>query len=183
MSETIPKIYDFIQYNMRNKNNYAFIDGNNLFLGTQSEGWIINPSLLMDYLTNNLRVKKAFYFIGYIQQNINLYKSLRKAGFILIFKRTKKDNHNSIIGNIDADLVFHAMIKINNYYKAIVISGDDDYYCLLKYLAYRKKLSRILIPCKKDCPKLFKKENLGIYLEYLLNKKDKLKYKDCPIKK
>lgn len=92
---------------MEDKNNYAFIDGNNLFLGTQSEGWIINPTLLMNYLTTYLGVKKAFYFIGYIQQNINLYKSLRKAGFILKFKRTKKDDNNSIIGNVDADLIFH----------------------------------------------------------------------------
>jgi len=167
---------------MRNYNNYAFIDGNNLFLGTQSEGWIINPSLLMSYLTDNLKVRKAFYFMGYIPKNINLYKSLRKAGFILIFKRTKKDDSNCIVGNVDADLVFHALIKINDYYKAIIVSGDDDYYCLLKYLVHNKKLARILIPNKKDCPKIYKKEVLGIYLEYLLNKKDKLKYKDCPIK-
>jgi len=163
-------------------NNYAFIDGNNLFLGTQSEGWIINPLLLMHYLVNKLKVKKAFYFIGYIPQNINLYKSLRKAGFILIFKRIKRDDNNFIVGNIDADLVFHTLIKINDYCKAILVSGDDDYYRLLKYLAHNKKLARILIPSKKDCPKLYKKEKLGIFLEYLLNKKEILKYKDCPIK-
>lgn len=75
------------------------------------------------------------------------------------------------------------MVKINDYNKAIIISGDNDYYCLLKYLAHNKKFSRILIPCKKDCPKLFKNKNLYIYLEYLLKKKDQLKYKDCPIKK
>ena len=164
-------------------NNYAFIDGQNLYLGTQSEGWIINPVLLMDYLVNNIKVKKAFYFIGYIKKNINLYESLRKAGFTLVFKRTKKDGNNFIIGNVDADIVFHSLIKINDYYKAIFVSGDDDYYCLLKYLSYNKKLSRILIPSKKDCPKLYKQQILGIYLEYLLNKKDRLKYRDCSIKR
>ena len=136
----------------------------------------------MNYLTADLGVKKAFYFIGYIPQNMNLYKSLRKAGFTLKFKRTKKDGNNSIIGNVDADLVFNTMLKINDYNKAIIISGDNDYYCLLKYLAHNKKLSKILIPCKRDCPKLFKNENLNLYLEYLLNEKDKLKYKECPKK-
>ena len=164
-------------------NNYAFIDGNNLHLGTQSEGWIIHSKLLRDFLSDNFGVKKAFYFLGYINQNINLYRALRKAGFILVFKRTKINKDNCIIGNVDSDLIFHTLIKINNFYKAIIIAGDDDYYRLLKYLIYYKKLSKILIPSKKDCPKLFKREKLGIYLQYLLNKKDILKYKDCPVKK
>jgi len=167
---------------MKKYNNYAFIDGNNLHLGTQSEGWLTNHKLLFKFLSDNYGVTKAFY-LGYVEQENLLYRLLLRAGFTLIFKRTKRDSNNKIIGNVDAELVFHTIIKIQNYNKAIIVAGDDDYYCLLKYLAYHKKLSKILIPSKKDCPKLFKNSLLSVYLQYLLNKKDEIKHKDCPIKR
>ena len=49
-------------------------------------------------------------------------------------------------GNIDADLVLHTMIEYPNYEKAIVVSGDGDFYGLYEYLQSKNKLGRIVVP-------------------------------------
>ena len=75
--------------------NYAFIDGNNLHLGTQFEGWKPHYGKLRAHLYNRFSIQKAYYFMGYIPNSEsyhNLYHSLLKAGFILKFKRTKTSN-------------------------------------------------------------------------------------------
>jgi uncharacterized LabA/DUF88 family protein len=161
-------------------NNYAFIDGNNLHLGTKSENWLLDYCKFREFLREQHNIDKAFYFLGYINkpQNLNLYHSLRKSGFLLIFKRTKLDSNNEIKGNVDVELVLHTISKLPQYNKAVIIAGDDDYYCVCKYLISKKKLLKILIPSKKDCPKLFKNKIVGTYLSYLKNNRDLLKYKD-----
>ena len=54
-----------------------------------------------------------------------------------------------IKGNVDADLVLHAMIQFSNYEKAVIVSGDGDFYCLIEYLVSRNKLLKIIVPNKK----------------------------------
>lgn len=97
------------------------------------------------YLTDKYNVTKAFLFIGNIPTNADLYKSLQEYGFILIFKpileirgRTK--------GNVDAELVLHAMVEYPNYDKAVIVSGDGDFHCLVKYLKNNGKLLKLMVP-------------------------------------
>ena len=52
-------------------------------------------------------------------------------------------------GNIDADLVLHAMIQYDNYHQAVIVSGDGDFYCLIEYLSKAKKLFKIIVPNRK----------------------------------
>ncbi len=52
-------------------------------------------------------------------------------------------------GNVDAELVLHAMIEYPNYDKAIIVSGDGDFYCLVEYLHEQKKLLKLLTPTRK----------------------------------
>jgi hypothetical protein len=76
------------------KNNYAFIDGQNLNLGIKSQGFDIDYRKLRLYLKNKYYVNTAFMFIGFVEGNQKLYTKLQRAGFILIFKPTiayKKD--------------------------------------------------------------------------------------------
>lgn len=51
-----------------------------------------------------------------------------------------------IKGNIDAELVLWAMKDLNKYDKAIIVSGDGDFYCLVEYLHEQKKLEKLLVP-------------------------------------
>lgn len=166
--------------------NYAFIDGNNLHQGTQVDGWVTDYKKLREYLFSKFSVMKAYYFIGYIPQKNdyhNLYHSLLKSGYILKFKRIKTYNNSDIKGNVDAELITNTLQRIKRFNKAIIVAGDDDYYCLLKYLISENKLLNVVTPNIQRCPRLFKKSLVKDYLFYLYNIKNKIKYKDVPIKK
>lgn len=128
---------------------YAFIDSQNLNLGIRDAGWHLDFTRFLVYLRDKYKVKKAFLFIGYVAGNEALYTSLQKAGYIVIFKPTleyKKGKERFTKGNVDAELVLHSMIEYPNYDKAIVVSGDGDFHCLIEYLDNQKKLKYLLIP-------------------------------------
>jgi uncharacterized LabA/DUF88 family protein len=38
------------------------------------------------------------------------------------------------------------MIEYPNYEKAVIVSGDGDFHCLIKHLRGRKKLEKLIIP-------------------------------------
>src|SRR3989338_4131149 len=143
---------------MKNKeNNYAFIDSQNLNLGVQSLGWKLDFRKFRIYLKEKYGVSTAYLFLGYIQENQDLYSSLQKAGYILVFKPVFSDENGDVKGNFDADLVLQAMIEYSNYDKAIIVSSDGDFYSLVKYLYERKKLKFVVSPYVKTCSKLLKK--------------------------
>ena len=48
------------------KANYAFIDSQNLNLGTQKMGWKMDWKKFREWLKSEYNVEKAFMFIGYI---------------------------------------------------------------------------------------------------------------------
>lgn len=130
---------------------YAFIDSQNLNLGVRSQGWKLDWRKLRQYLRNKYNVTKTYLFIGQVAGNELLYTSLQEAGYILIFKPTleRKESGKVIIkGNVDAELVLHTMIQYKNYDKAIIVSGDGDFHCLIEYLEEKNKLYRILVPNK-----------------------------------
>lgn len=157
------------------ENNYAFIDGQNLNLGIQDLGWKLDFLRFRRYLKEKYSISTAYYFIGYVSGNQDIYSYLQKAGYILIFKPTLPDTDGNIRGNIDADLVLQAMIDIHNYDKAVIVSSDGDFYSLVKYLYSKSKLKCVLSPYKKTCSSLLKKsakekiifmDNLQQKLEY-----------------
>ena len=76
-------------------------------------------------------------------------------------------------GNVDAELVLHTMIEYKNYDKAIIISGDGDFHCLIEYLEQKEKLARILIPNRKAYSQLLWK--FRKYMDYINNLSNKLK--------
>ncbi len=137
----------------RKKNKtYAFIDGNNLYLGAKSQNIKLHYGDLRLYLRNRLSVEKVFLFIGYDPDNASLYKTLQNYGYILIFKPTiayTENGKRTMKGNVDAELVLHsAAIEYDNYDKAIIITSDGDFACLIKYLKENDKLSKIITPTK-----------------------------------
>lgn len=66
--------------------NHAFIDSQNVNLGVQSLGWKLGWRRFRAYLKEKYNVAVAYLFIGYIPQNQDLYSSLQKSGYVLIFK-------------------------------------------------------------------------------------------------
>lgn len=140
--------------------NYAFIDSQNLNLGTLKSfkktfgnktinytGWKLDFQKFNQYLRTKYNVSKSYLFIGFIPENQPLYNSLTKFGYQLVFKPTIVQNGETK-GNVDSDLVLHTMIHLNEFSKAIIIAGDGDYLCLVDYLLKKKKLLKIMIPNK-----------------------------------
>ncbi len=135
----------------RTKKNtvYAFIDSQNLNLGVRSQGWKLDWRKFRQYLRNKYNVNKAYLFIGQVAGNEALYAFLQESGYILIFKPTlerRQQNKVKIKGNVDAELVLHSMIQYKNYDKAVIVTGDGDFHCLVEYLEEKRKLLKILAP-------------------------------------
>ena len=139
------------------QNNYAFIDSQNLNLSIRGQGWILDFRKFRQYLRDKYGITKAFIFIGYVYQNQDLYTSLQKDGYILVFKPTLSLPDGSVKGNVDAELVLHTMIEYDNYEKALIVTGDGDFYCLVDYLIKNDKLLKLMIPNKNKFSSLFRK--------------------------
>jgi len=156
-------------------NNYAFIDSQNLNLGIQSMGWKLDWKKFRVYLKEKYGVSMAYLFLGYIPSNQDLYSSLQKAGYVLVFKPLLPNENGDVKGNVDADLVLQAMIDYKNYDKTIIVTSDGDFYSLAKYLYEQNKLLFVMSPYVKTCSALLKKaakeriifmENLRKKIEY-----------------
>jgi len=157
---------------------YAFIDSNNLNLGILSQGWKLDFARFRIYLKDKYHVEKAFLFIGYVPGNQQLYTFLQKVGYIVVFKpilEISKEKKTKIKGNVDAELVLHTMIEYKNYDKAIIVSGDGDFYCLIEYLANNNKLAKIIVPNKKYSSLLRKFAMFIVNISFLKDKLHKRK--------
>ena len=128
-------------------------------------------------MTEKYGVEKAFLFIGFIEGNNALYTALQEAGFICIFKPTLKYKDGTTKGNCDAELVLQAMIEYPNYDKAVIVTGDGDFYCLAKYFVEKNKLKAILVPNRFRFSALLNFRVCRPYLRFMNDLKDKLAYK------
>lgn len=169
------------------ENNYAFIDGQNLHMGTKSEHpkWEVDLLKFRQYLLKKYQIQKAYYFLGYVDEKYQrLYEEIQGAGFILVFRQ-----HNSAMlgekkGNVDSDIIFYIMKKMyykENFDKIILVSGDGDYRMLVDFLIGEEKFKKVLFPNKKFASSLYK--NLEPkYFDYLNSKdiKQKIKKKGSP---
>ncbi len=157
---------------MKREFNLAFIDGQNVYLGTTKYGWKINLKKFRVYLQDKYHVEKAYYFFGYLEEtNDDIYKELQEAGFIVSFKEHNKLAKSQKKGNVDTDIVFEVMkqyIDNNDFDKIILVSGDGDYNKLVKYLISKNVFKKILFPNKKYASSLYKA--LGSeFFDYLEN--------------
>ena len=124
--------------------NYAFIDGQNLYLETLKLGWKIDYRKLRRYFSDKYKVAKVFYFIGYKKENDFVYDYLKKYNYEIIFKEVIGNK-----GNCDADLIVKCFQEINNFNRAIIVSSDGDFLPLYKHLKSLNKLYKIGIPIEK----------------------------------
>lgn len=117
-----------------------------------------------EFLEQKYGVTQAFMFIGYMPEHEDMYKQLHESGYSVVLKPTfdmtkpmptdvdadkngkGKEEERHIKGNVDADLVLWAMKELGHYHKAIIVSGDGDFYSLVEYLIEQKKLLKLLAP-------------------------------------
>lgn len=155
------------------KTVFAFIDSQNLNLAIKDCGWDLDFARFRVYLKDKYKVIKALLFIGYVPGNEALYTYLQNAGYIVVFKPTLLDKDGTVLkGNVDAELVLHTMIEHPNYDKAIIVSGDGDFHCLINYLIEQSKLLHVIIPNPRKYSALLR--GFRKYFIYIDNLKKKL---------
>jgi len=149
---------------------YAFIDSQNLNVTVQKLGWKMDWRKFREFLTQKFGVGTAFMFIGYVPEFEDMYLQLHETGYAIVLKPTfdmtrprpelmeksdklrahkpeqREEDKKPTKGNIDADLVLWAMKELPNYDKAIIVSGDGDFYSLVEYLEGKGKLLKLLTP-------------------------------------
>jgi uncharacterized LabA/DUF88 family protein len=172
------------------KGNYAFIDSQNLNLGVQKIGWKMDWKKFRQWLADKYDVTHAYMFIGYMAENESLYELMHEHGYLVALKPTTEikapdvegntDAQNEaqkpiVKGNIDADLVLHAMKELPNYDKAVIVSGDGDFFGLVEYLAQQGKLAKILTPNQRYSTLL---KDFGEYIDGLDGHRRELAYHD-----
>jgi uncharacterized LabA/DUF88 family protein len=150
------------------KPNYAFIDSQNLNVGVQKYGWKMDWIKFRKFLEEKYSVTKAFMFIGYVPEFEAMYQQLHEAGYMIVLKPTydmtkpraesegqsaegeskdkKEEDKKPVKGNVDADLVLWTMKELPNYDRAVIVSGDGDFYGLVEYLDKQRRLLKILAP-------------------------------------
>ena len=90
-------------------------------------------------------------------------------------KKTEEADKPGVKGNIDADLVLYAMKEIPHYDKAVIVSGDGDFFSLVEYLAQEKKLHKLLVPNRRYSTLL---QDFESYIEGIDQHRGELAYHD-----
>jgi len=155
------------------ESNIAFVDGQNLHLGTKESGWSVDHKKFRTYLSDKYHISEAYYFLGFSSgDEQDLYDSLQKAGFILSFREHSAALRGNKKGNVDCDIIFSAMRKIAEqepFGSIFIVSGDGDYKKLVDYLVKKGKFGKMLFPNKKFASSLYKSFG-GEFFDYLESK-------------
>ncbi len=161
---------------VKQEKNFAFVDAQHLNLGVRELGWKLSNKRFRTYLQHKYHVTKTYLFIGYVPSNANLYRALQEDGYVLIFKPVLELKGRAVKGNVDAELVLHAMIQFPNYDKAVIVTSDGDFACLVEYLSQQGKLKTVLSPSLQKCSILLK-QKAKEKIDFLENARGKLEYK------
>jgi len=142
--------------------NQAFIDGQNLRYSTSKAEtpWIVDLNRFRIYLEKKYHVNEAYYFLGaYNPDYQDMYTSIQKSGYILIFRKHSESMKSLKKGNVDTDIVFNIMRKIadqEDFDKVVLVSGDGDYFRMVQYLIGKDKFGRLLAPNEDRMSSLYK---------------------------
>lgn len=162
--------------------NQAFIDGQNLYMNTKANSWTVDLVRFRVYLKERYNVEKAYYFLGAVDEdNQSLYEKIQISGFILVFREHSQSMIGKKKGNVDTDIVFTVMSKIADKEKfdnVILVSGDGDYYKMVKYLIEKDRFAKLLAPNRHSTSSLYRPFTPK-YVDFLDNigVKKKIEYK------
>jgi uncharacterized LabA/DUF88 family protein len=143
--------------------NIAYIDGQNLFMGTNKREpiWEVDLQKFRVYLKEKYNIDKAYYYLGYVQDGSTfemLYETIQSAGFILVFREHNSAMKGTKKGNVDADIIFSIMKRLyyqEDFDKVVLVSGDGDYKMLVDLLIEEGKLAKVLFPKQRYASSLY----------------------------
>ncbi len=144
-------------------NNIAYIDGQNLHLGTtkREPTWQVDLRKFRVYLGEKYNVVKAYYYLGHIQEGAHfekLYEEIQLAGFVLVFRQHTEAMISIKKGNVDSDIIFSIMKRVykqEDFDKVVLVSGDGDYKMLVDFLVEENKFEKVLFPKQRYASSLY----------------------------
>jgi len=154
---------------------FAFIDASNLHLGVKGLGWALDYKRFFVYLRDKYCVSIVYMFLGYTTKQKSLYRFLERAGYHLEFKPVFEMKDGSFKANCDAEMVLRVMLDYERFDRAIIVTGDGDFYCLVKHLITEDKFEKLIAPDYLSCSVLLKRL-VGKRVEFLNDKRIKLAY-------
>jgi uncharacterized LabA/DUF88 family protein len=142
----------------------VYIDGANLEQGSKSLGFHIDYNLFRKWATQKYGAEKQYIFLGLLTTMGSLYRRLQEFGYLLIFKQVIANKDGNIKGNCDAELV---LTTVSNYYedsleRAILVTGDGDFRCLIDFLVEKNVEVIVLAPAQCRCSYLIRSANIKI---------------------
>ncbi len=137
----------------KTERNIAFVDGQNLYLGTTKhpdEPWQVDLARFRVYLEKKYGVTKAYYYFGYMSdEHRDVYDEVQEAGFVVRFRKHVPAMKSLKKGNVDTEIIFEGMYRLykqDDFEKVVLVSGDGDYYRMVKFLLDEKRLEKVLFP-------------------------------------
>jgi uncharacterized LabA/DUF88 family protein len=133
---------------MNKENNFAYIDASNLKFGIEQSGWKLDYKSFHSWLRDKFNVSRIILFMGLIPNNFELYNYLQNIGYNISFKPTITSKEGRIKGNIDGELILTIAKDFyeNNLEKAVLVSGDGDYHCIVEFLKEKNIPIQIVSP-------------------------------------
>ncbi len=144
----------------------AYIDASNLKFGVAQSGWEIDHVSFRSWLRDKFGVDEAIFFMGHLPEQEQYYATLKSQGYDIFFKPTVTARGKKTKGNVDGELILHIA---RNFYeselsKAVLVSGDGDYHCIVEFLKEKGLPVQVISPNKKYLSFLLKRTNVPIII-------------------
>lgn len=153
--------------------NFAYIDNQNLYMATHraTEPWDVDMRRFRVYLREKYNVIRAYLFMGAFEVSLqDLYSRLQDSGYILVFREHGVELKGKKKGNVDVDVVFEIMrdnFTSAQMDKALLVSGDGDYFRTVQYLIDMQKFAKVILPSHKGASSLYKRlsDEYRVYID------------------
>ena len=151
------------------KSNIAYIDNQNLYMATKTnyQPWQVDLKRLRVYLLDRYNCEKALLFMGAYEKNYaKRYDLFESFGYQLMFRMHDEIANSKKKGNVDTDVVFQMMHDFHHdaFEKAVLVSGDGDYFKTVDYLIKQNRFECLALPSHKNASSLYKRITHDYYI-------------------
>lgn len=144
----------------------VYIDASNLKFGVEQSNWSLDYKSFRSWLRDKFDATRVVLFLGLVPRHTGLYNSLQRVGYELSFRPITIGKDGKTKGNVDGELILQVA---QDYYekklsKAVLVSGDGDYYCIVEFLKEKNVPVTVVSPNKKYLSLLLKRTNVPIVI-------------------
>lgn len=142
----------------------AYIDASNLRFWTFEDDWELDYKSFHSWLRDKFWVSKAILFMWLVHKYVDLYNYLQSIWYDIVFRPTLTNKDWKTKWNVDWELILQISSDYyeNKLEKAILVSWDGDYHCIVNFLKLKKVSISIISPNKKYLSYLLKKTGVPI---------------------